>query len=70
MLTVTSSTLFNFSMLKYIKLNIIPYYTALKNSAISFFNAVFNIILEFRNLFTNNLYILITNKPLKPRFTN
>jgi hypothetical protein len=57
-------------MLEYTKLNIVLYYIAPKKSAAFFFNAVFNIILESRNLFTNNLYILIINEPLKLKFTN
>jgi hypothetical protein len=57
-------------MPKYTKPNIVLYYTAPKKSAASFSNAVFNIILESGNLLTNDLYILITNEPLKLRFTN
>jgi hypothetical protein len=69
-LTITPSTLFTFSMPEYIKPNIIPYYIAPGKSVAFLFNAVFNIILEFRNLPTNNLYILIINKPLKLKFTD
>jgi hypothetical protein len=68
--TITSSTLFNLSMPKYTKLNIMPYYIIPKNSTTSFSDAVFNIILKFRNLLINNLYIPITNELLKPKFTN
>jgi hypothetical protein len=57
-------------MPEYTKLNIIPYYTALGKNAASFSNAVFNIILESKNLLTNDLYIFTTNKLLKLRFTN
>jgi hypothetical protein len=57
-------------MPKYIKPNIIPYYTAPKKNAASFSDIMFNIILEFRNLPTNNLYIPTINELLKPRFTD